>query len=179
MSVKHHFLDGSALILLDERGVVLLLMEYQFRNLLGHIGIREVEHIALVGTVVFQIDLAIRQHVGRSRVLENIDVAFLAEAVNVRAALDLAVRHLQLIVFREIGIVGPRQRDMIGGTGTVGMQKDDVAHGHFLNGAQDDPTLFLVHTQHLMGIDGQQTQSVEIELALRLVGSEGVAFGEP
>ena len=67
---------------------------------------------------------------------------------------------------------------MINGTGIVGMQEDDVSHRYLLNGTQDNPSLLFVNTQHLVGIDGQQTQAVEVELTLRLVGSEGVAFGE-
>ena len=46
MSVEHQPLDGSTLILLDLRSVVLLLMEYQFLYLLGNIGIGEVELIS-------------------------------------------------------------------------------------------------------------------------------------
>ena len=87
MSVEHQPLDGSTLILLDLRSVVLLLMEYQFLYLLGNIGIGEVEHIALVGTVVFQIDLAVGQHIGRSRVLEDIDVALLRDIIKKRTYL--------------------------------------------------------------------------------------------
>ena len=67
---------------------------------------------------------------------------------------------------------------MIGGTGIVGMQEDDISHRHLLYGTQNDSLCIFIHTQYLMGINSQQPQTVKVEFALRLVGCEGVAFGE-
>ena len=67
---------------------------------------------------------------------------------------------------------------MIGGTSIVGMQEDDIPHRHLLYGTQNDSFCVFIHTQHFMGINGQQAQTVEVEFTLRLMGRESIALGE-
>ena len=59
MAVEHHFLDRSALVLLDELAIVLAVAECQQGNDLGNILLAQVVGVRIRGTVVPQVNLAV------------------------------------------------------------------------------------------------------------------------
>ena len=60
----------------------------------------------------------------------------------------------------------------------VGMDDEEVAHRHLLDGVEDDVLLRLVDAYQLKAVDGEQGSTVLVNLALGFVGDEVVALGE-